>query len=249
MNTTHKFFSYLISFFFLVQLSVSIRVDPVPSSIIRGIQIDINESMNKQLKQGKVPKANNQTFFHYKNDDIGPNHSSYFRMDTCHPNSNCIITFYNETFVMVTYFQTFEDCKRKEFNGIVKQYIYEIDWVGKYEDIPFKDVALHFSDTTEDCSTFDEVQTFTLDSCTRVNSEETERYTLLNFFTLVMNKFEGMECDQYLGYGEYYLGNNKYYSKDECVKTKDGKSYYHSLTMNSSIMPFLLCTMIILLLI
>lgn len=239
MNTTHQFFSYLISFFFLVQLSVSIRVDPVSSSIIRGIQIDINESMNKQLKQGRVPKANNQTFFHYKNDDIGPN---YYRMDTCNPHSNNTVTFYNETFVMVTYFQTFEDCKRKEFNGIVKQYIYETDWVGKYEDIPFKDVALHWSHTTEDCSTFDEVQTFTLDNCTRVSSEETERYTLLNIYTLVMNKFEGMECDQYLGYGEYY-------PIDECVKTKDGNSFYHSLTMNSSIMPFVLCVMILLLLI
>ena len=206
-----------------------------------GIQIDVNELMRKQSEQRRVPKANNQTFFHCKYNNKGTNHASYKRMDTC-VDDNSTYTFYNETFVMRTYFQTFEDCKRKEFNGIVKQYIYEIDWVGKYEDIPFKDVALHFSDTTEDCSTFDEVQTFTLDSCARVNSEHTERYTIININRLVLNKFEGMECDQYIGYADYY-------PIDECIKDDNGDSFYHKLTMNSSIMPFLLCTMILLLLI
>lgn len=240
MNTTHQLFSYLISFFFLVQLSVSIRVDPVSSSIVRGIQIDINESMNKQLKQGRVPKANNQTFFHYKHDKKR-NHAYYYRMDTC-IYDNSTYTFYNETFGLQTYFQTFEDCKSKEFNKITKQYIFEIGWVGRYEDIPFKDIAFHRSYTTEDCSTFDEVQITTLDSCARANSETTIRYTIIDTDTLVYNQFEGMECDQYLGYSEYY-------HIDECIKGKDGGSFYHKLTTNSSIMPFLLCTMILLLLI
>lgn len=230
-----------ITVFVLVHTSISTYVIPEFNKMTHRIQIDSNGFMRKQLEQGRVPKANNQTFFHYKYDKKGTNHASYFRMDTC-IDDNSTYTFYNETFGLQTYFQTFEDCKRKEFNKITKQYIFEIDWVGRYEDIPFKDVALHWSYITEDCSTFEEVQTFTLDSCARVNSEQTERYTIININRLVLNKFEGMECDQYIGYAEYY-------PIDECIKSNSGGSFYHKLTTNSSVMPFVLCAMIFLLLI
>ena len=153
---------------------------------------------------------------------------------------NYTITFYNETFALLTYYKTREDCEEKRMSGIDSKYIQLINWYGPIEEIQLNDITRYDSVTSTDCSTIDSIITFTLDKCAIYDNDFSFRYKRVQN-GLVHDIFNGMECD-------LWIQSAYYYPLSECHKYSDSEgSYIYKFTTNSSISPFILLGILIIL--
>ena len=240
---TMRTFKIVLSVFILLQLVQGNLIIHEKNPLLGAVKIDNDEDIddlpNKELRLSLPPKANNKTFVRYQADINGPYEACYYRMDTCN-SRNYTITFYNETFALLTYYKTREDCEEKRTSGIDAKYIQLINWYGPMEEIQLKDITKYDSETSIDCSTVDSLITYTLDKCAIYDNDFSVRYKRVQN-GLVGDTFNGMECDQ-------WVHSAFYYPVSECHKFSDNTgSYIYRFTTNSSISPFILLGILIML--
>ena len=229
-------FNIVLSVFILLQLVQGNLMIHEKNPLLGAVKIDndeyIDDLQNKELSLSLIPKANNKTFIRYESDNNGPYEACYYRMDTCNTR-NYTITFYNETFALLTYYKTREDCEERRTSGIDAKYIQLINWYGPIEEIQLKDITKYESGSNIDCSTIDIIITYTLDKCAIYDNDFSFRYKRVQN-GLVHDIFNGMECD-------LWIQSAYYYPVTECHKFSNAEgSYIYRFTTNSSISPFIL---------
>lgn len=188
---------HIISLILIIQLTkgdILSYTEYIPKG---SIQLDINDIPYKTDINNKVPEATNLTFVRYESDNNGPYEASYLRMNTCN-HLNYTITFYNETFALLTYYNTLNDCKEKRTSGIKAKYVQLINWVGTLEEIPLKKLTKYQSSFHSDCSTIESLSTYEINKCAIIDSEISYRFKYVQN-GIVLDAFNGMECDQWIG--------------------------------------------------
>ena len=221
MNTLFN----IISLIFIIQITqgnILLNTEYIPKG---SIQLDINDIPYKMDINNKVPEATNLTFVRYESDNNGPYEACYLRMNTCNRN-NYTITFYNKTFALLTYYNTLNDCKEKRISGIKAKYIQLINWVGTIEEIPLKELTMYQSSFYNDCSIIDSLSTYEINKCAIIDSELSYRFKYVQN-GIVLDAFNGMECDQWIG--SQYL-----FPIEKCYDIGD-YSYTFKYIRNSSI--------------
>lgn len=193
---------HIISLILIIQVTqgyILLDTEYIPKG---SIQIDTNDINIKENINDKVPEATDDMFVRYESDNNGPYEACYNRMNVC-CHYNDTITFYNETFTLITYYNTLDDCEKRRSSGVIAKYIQLINWVGTLEEIPLKDLTKYQSSLHSDCSTIETLSTYKMNECAISNNELAYRFKRVQN-GIVLDAFNGMECDQWIG-SEYFF--------------------------------------------